>query len=238
VAGFDDHDLNEHICLDAARRAGLLAVNTTIASFDGESAIVVDRYDRDNSGSSIVRVHQEDLCQAMSFPPSSKYQNDRGPSPSDIARFLRLAMPPRTGDDAVRRFADALIWNWFIAGTDAHSKNYSLLLAGNQVRFAPIYDVASALPYDVHERKMRFAMEIGGDYRVFPMRNTWPAAAKDLGLESDYLVGRVRELGNLLPDTFSDAAAASDVVQLRRPMPQRLVELVSDRTNRCLATLK
>ncbi len=56
-------------------------------------------------------------------------------------------MPARESAGAVRRFADALIWNWLIAGTDAHAKNYSLLLAGDQVRLAPLYDIASALPY-------------------------------------------------------------------------------------------
>ena len=73
--------------------------------------------------------------------------------------------PPRM---RCARFADALIWNWLIAGTDAHAKNYSLLLAGGQVRLAPLYDIASALPYGTHERKLRFAMKIGGDYGVVP----------------------------------------------------------------------
>ena len=38
------------------------------------------------------------------------------------------------------------MWNWLIAGTDEHAQNYGLLLAGDQVRLAPLYDVASALP--------------------------------------------------------------------------------------------
>ncbi len=46
VAGLDDHDLNEHLCLDAAGRAGLIVVRTKVAHFASESAIVVDRYDR------------------------------------------------------------------------------------------------------------------------------------------------------------------------------------------------
>ena len=40
-----------------------------------------------------------------------------------------------------------LIFNWLIAGTDAHAKNFSLLIApGPQIRLAPLYDLASALP--------------------------------------------------------------------------------------------
>jgi serine/threonine-protein kinase HipA len=233
VAGLDDHDLNEHLCLDAARRAGLVAVRTKVSRFGDESAVVVDRYDRREVGGEIIRVHQEDLCQALALPPSLKYQNEGGPGPADIAKLFRSAMPPRAADDAVRRFADALIWNWLIAGTDAHAKNYSLLLAQDQVRLAPLYDVASALPYDMHERKLKFAMKIGGDYRVFPYRNTWPEAARELALDADALVGRVRVLAALAPDVFADAAKAPDVEALGRPLPTRLVDLVADRSERC-----
>jgi serine/threonine-protein kinase HipA len=75
-------------------------------------------------------------------------------------------MPARESEDAVRRFADAHR-EWLIAGTDAHAKNYSLLLAGDQVRLAPLYDVAPAPPYpDLPVRRLRFAMRLGGDYRV------------------------------------------------------------------------
>jgi len=233
VAALDDHDLNEHLCLDAARRGGLIAARTKVSRFGDESAVVVDRYDRREVGGEIVRVHQEDLCQALALPPSLKYQNEGGPGPADIAKLFRRAMPPRAADDAVWRFADALIWNWLIAGTDAHAKNYSLLLAEDQVRLAPLYDVASALPYGTHERKLKFAMKIGGDYQVFPYWNTWPEAAGELALDADALVGRVRELAALAPDVFADAAKAPEVEALGRLLPTRLVDLVADRSERC-----
>ena len=103
VSGLDDHDLNEHLCLDAARRAGLIAVRTRVARFAGESAVVVDRYDRVVRENEISRVHQEDLCQALGIPPSGKYQNEGGPGAGDIARLLR----PRdaTSDRRLRRVA-------------------------------------------------------------------------------------------------------------------------------------
>ena len=233
VAGLDDHDLNEHLCLDAARRVGLLTVRTTVLQFAGESAIVVERYDRRAVGGAITRVHQEDLCQALGVAPERKYQNEGGPGPRDVVAILRGAMAPRVAEDAVSRFVDALIWNWLIAGTDAHAKNYSLLLAGDQVRLARLYDIASALPYDTHERKLRFAMTIGGDYRVATDSNRWPEAARELGLDVNALVGRVRELADLAPDAFADAARAGDVAALGRPLATRLVDLVVARSARC-----
>ncbi|HEY2653415.1 MAG TPA: type II toxin-antitoxin system HipA family toxin [Solirubrobacteraceae bacterium] len=238
VTGFDDHDLNEHLCLEAARRARLVAARSTIARFADETAVVVTRYDRLKDGEGVImRVHQEDLCQALGMPPSQKYQNEGGPTPAQIARLLRDAMPPRIGEDAVWRFADALIWNWLIAGTDAHAKNYSLLLAGDQVRLAPLYDIASALPYGTHERKLKLAMKIGSSYEVYPQRNRWPHAARDLGLDAEALVDRARELAAVTPEAFAAAVGAPEVRSLNRDLPARLLDLVADRARRCLEIL-
>jgi serine/threonine-protein kinase HipA len=238
VAGLDDHDLNEHLCLDAAGRAGLVVARTRVARFDEESAIVVDRYDRRPADGRLIRVHQEDMCQALGINPARKYQNEGGPGPRDVAHLFRHVMPPRVADEAVWRFFDALAWNWLIAGTDAHAKNYSLLLAGSEVRLAPLYDVASALPYGVHERKLRFAMKIGGDYRVYTHHNTWKAAAQDLGVDADRALDRILRLTERVSAAFADAAATPEVAALKRPLPSRLVDLVSERAQRCQALLR
>jgi serine/threonine-protein kinase HipA len=237
VAGLDDHDLNEHLCLDAARRAGLAVARTHVARFGEESAIVVDRYDRRPLDGRLVRIHQEDACQALGVPPERKYQNEGGPGARDIAQLLRSVVPVRAADEAVWRFLDALAWNWLIVGTDAHAKNYSLLLAGGDVRLAPLYDIASALPYGTHERRLRFAMKIGGDYRVHPYRNPWEAAARDLGVDPTAATDRVLALARQVPDAFAAAAAAPEVAALGRPLPARLVDLVAERVGRCTALL-
>ena len=126
-----------------------------------------------------------------------------------------------------------MIWNWLIGGTDAHAKNYSVLLADDDVRLAPLYDVASALPYDTHESKLKLAMKVGGDYRLAPLRNTWPAAAVNLRLDAEALVARVGELAGRVADAFADAAAAAEVKTLGRDLPARLVDLVAERARRC-----
>ena len=189
-------------------------------------------------GDEILRVHQEDLCQALGLPPSRKYQNEGGPGPGQIARLLREAMPPAVAEGAVRRFVDALIWNWLIGGTDAHAKNYSMLLAGDQVRLAPLYDIASALPYGMHERKLRFAMKLGGDYRVFLQRNPWPQTARDLGLDAGELADRVSKLADVAPDAFADSVSAADIVALDRGLPGKLLDLVADRAARCRSLIE
>jgi serine/threonine-protein kinase HipA len=232
IAGFDDHDLNEHLCLTAARRAGLIAANTWIATFEDQSAIVAKRYDRVNSVQGWVqRIHQEDTCQALGVPPERKYQNEGGPTSTAIASLLRRTLPGQEADIAISRFLDALILNWLICGTDAHSKNYSLLLAGRQVRLAPLYDVASALPYpDMPIQKLRLAMKFGGSYLVTPRTpSMWPRVSKELGLPVDVVMEHAQSLMDRLPDAFADAAREPSVAAVQSNLPSRLVDAVADR---------
>lgn len=239
VSRLDDHDLDEHLCLDAARRAGLTAARTKIARFEDETAVVVSRYDRIvGDDGAIRRVHQEDFCQALSYPPEKKYEDDGGPGAARIVRLLRDSMPASIAAEAVARFVDALIWNWLIAGTDAHAKNYSLLLAGDQVRLAPLYDVASALPYEPDEHKLRLAMKLDGRYYVHPRRNPWRRTASELGLAEEALIARAIELAAAAPQGFAEAAAGEDVTALDSDLPQRLLGLVGKRVERCLAVLQ
>lgn len=237
VQGLADQDLDEHLCLGAARRAGLTVARSEVRRFAELSAIVVERYDRLAVDGRLVRVHQEDLCQALGLPPDRKYQRDGGPTPARIARLLRNVMPPSVAEDSVRRFADALAWNWLIAGTDAHAKNYSLLLSAGQVRLAPLYDVASALPYGVDEHKLRLSMKVGESYAVYPRHDYLPAAAEALDLDPEALDFRVRALAEAAPDAFSEAASTPEVEALGSNLPAKLLDLIADRARRCLDLL-
>jgi len=232
MPGFDGHELNEHLCLDAARRAGLTAARSSVERFGAESVIVVARYDRVVTSRGLERIHQEDGCQALSIAPARKYQAEGGPGARDIIGLLRRAIAPLIADTAVGRFIDALIWNWIIAGTDAHAKNTSILLAGREVRLAPMYDIASALPYGIHERKLRLAMKIGGSYDLFTLRDRWTRAAAEWVWDADRLTARVRELIRVTPDVFAEAAVVPAVVALGRPGPARLVDAVAARCAR------
>jgi serine/threonine-protein kinase HipA len=164
-------------------------------------------------------------------------QRDGGPTPARIARLLRDAMPPSVAEESVWRFADALAWNWLIAGTDAHAKNYSLLLAAGEVRLGPFYDVASALPYGTDEHKLRLAMKFGNSYAVYPPHDYWPAAAEALDLDAEALHARVHELTEAAPGAFSAAAGTPEVEALASDLPARLIDLIADRSRRCLELL-
>jgi serine/threonine-protein kinase HipA len=242
VTGFDEHDLNEHLCLEAARRLGMAVARSHVASFDGERVIVIERYDRtQRPNGTVARVHQEDMCQALGVPPTGKYQNEGGPTPEQIIGLLREHVrPPSAARRSVGRFVDALAFNWIIAGTDAHAKNYSVLLAGAQVRLAPMYDVASALPYDdMYLPKLRMAMRIGGEYQIERIsRRHWLRFAADNGLDPDATVARVDDLAAGTPAAMADAAGTRAVQALGSELPAKLVERVTQRVRRCREALR
>lgn len=240
IIGFDDHDLNEHLCLNAAARAGLLVAPTRVLRVRDESVVVSTRYDRvDTGGKWLTRIHQEDMCQALGVPPTRKYENEGGPGVRRITGLLRNALPVEHVTAGVWRFFDAVVLNWMIGGTDGHAKNYSLLLAGNQVRLAPLYDVASALPYPGQDvQRLKLAMKLGGDYTLRTRSaSLWDKVATEMSLPADAVRERAGELAARLPDAFADAAAEDQVRDLRSSLPAVLVDAVTARVARCASTL-
>jgi serine/threonine-protein kinase HipA len=197
---FDGHAENEHICLKLARSLGMPVADTKVMRFEKEIAIVIERYDRQFSGNTIIRVHQEDICQAKGVLPTKKYQNEGGPAPADIVELLRSYSTDRETD--LDTFVDTLGFNWLIAGTDAHAKNYSLLLAsGPTVRLAPLYDIASILPYDdVDVQKIKLAMKVGGEYKLNQIGlRQWQKFAREVRLGCGQGTDRTHPHGRAAP---------------------------------------
>ncbi|UFW71256.1 MULTISPECIES: type II toxin-antitoxin system HipA family toxin [unclassified Bradyrhizobium] len=231
---FDGHAENEHICLILARSLGLPVADTQVMRFGKEIAIVIERYDRQFSGNEIVRVHQEDICQALGILPTMKYQNDGGPSPADVIELLRAYSTDRVAD--VDTFVDALSLNWLIAGTDAHAKNYSLLLAGGpHVRLAPLYDIASILPYDdVDLQKIKLAMKIGGDYKLSQISlRDWQKFARETRLDPDKVITGLIAMAEQLPDIVAAVRKQARKDGLDNAIIGRLAEHLIARAGQC-----
>lgn len=232
----DGHVENEHFCLALARELGLPAAASSVMRFDDEIAIVVERYDRLRTRDGIVRVHQEDVCQALGVPPMKKYESEGGPGVRQIAELLRTHSSAR--DEDVARLLDSVALNWLIAGPDAHAKNYSILIgAGGQTRFAPLYDLASALPYptlDLH--KTTLAMKLGGEYRLRAIGpRQWHKASAELRLDPARVRSRVLDLAARIPDVSATVRRRMIASGLRHPIVDRLVGLLAKRAAQCAA---
>jgi serine/threonine-protein kinase HipA len=71
---------NEYLCMKLAQAFGLPAANVTIADFKDTRVLVVERFDRLwTKDGRLLRLPQEDCCQALSVPPTRKYESDGGP---------------------------------------------------------------------------------------------------------------------------------------------------------------
>jgi serine/threonine-protein kinase HipA len=185
----------------------------------------------------VLRLHQEDLCQALAFLPSSKYQSEGGPTPRRIVELLRIHSSSQHDD--VATFVEALAFNWLIGGTDAHAKNYSLLHgAGGRIRLAPLYDLVSALPY-FEPRKIKLAMKIGGTYRMHDIgAGQWQMLAHELELDEAQTLSRVSRLAERMPDAVAAVRAQARRDGLEHSVVGRLCELLEKNAERCQLLLR
>jgi serine/threonine-protein kinase HipA len=145
IAGFAATVENEAFCMRVALHLGLPVASIDTLSVDGRKLIVVERYDRIvGSDGSVVRLHQEDLCQAIGIAPEQKYQDDGGPSLSRIAALLGQL----GGQAALEGLLRAVTVTVVIGNGDAHAKNFSLVhAASGAVGLAPLYDLMCTLYY-------------------------------------------------------------------------------------------
>jgi serine/threonine-protein kinase HipA len=155
-------------CLALARAAGLTSVESELVELNGRECLIVSRFDRDASGSTVRRIHQEDLCQALAIDPEgargrAKYEDGGGPSLRQLARLLdTYAAEPRVELD---RLVAAIVYTVLIGNADAHGKNLALLHPTPEtVSLAPLYDtVPTALWPNLRKRA---AMAIGGQVEL------------------------------------------------------------------------
>lgn len=205
---------NEHLCMRLAKAFGLPAAQTDISELGGQRVLVVERFDRrwTDRGQRLLRLPQEDCCQALSIPPTQKYQADGGPSIRDLAELLQGS------DDAVadrRTLLKAQILFWLLGATDGHAKNFSVFLyPGGRFRLTPLYDIMSAQPNvdagQIQHNKMNLAMAIGTKrhyiVHTIALRHFEQTAA-ECGLSSTLVHEIFDEIQDVAPKAIADTLA-------------------------------
>ena len=218
---------NEFLCMKLIAALCLPAAGVAMESFAGEKALVIERFDRLwTKDGRLLRVPQEDFCQALSVPPARKYE-PAGPGMVQILELLGSSDEP----EADRRlFLKAQIVNWLLAATDGHAKNYSLrLLPGGRFRLAPLYDVMSTQPYldkgALRRNQLKLAMAVGDNrHKIISeiMPRHFGQTAKAAGLAP----GLVAEIFDELAASV-DKAVDETLNDLPKGFPEALVESVT-----------
>lgn len=231
-------DLAEFVTMRVARAMGLSVAGVELEQFHGRTAVVVQRYDRVTRDGRAVRVHQEDLCQALGVRGADKYESDGGPSLAQASALLARRVSSDDLERSILEFARLQAFNIAVANTDAHGKNTSLLLRGSRVRLAPAYDLISgALVWDPTRVwfKGKMAMKIGGDYRLQRMTSArLERTASALGVGAEGFMSTVgeyaRQWGEVVSRVLTEAGEAGaerNAVSTMRGQAQEWADLVS-----------
>ncbi|MDA9409756.1 HipA domain-containing protein [Bradyrhizobium sp. CCBAU 45384] len=150
---------NEFFCLRLAARLKLPVPDVQMRRHRATSFLLVERYDRSrHEDGTILRLHQEDFCQALSVPPELKYEEEGGPGTERSLDLINRATARPAADRL--QFIRMLIFHYLVGNADAHGKNYALLYRGEVPDLAPLYDVVCTAAYPRLAKKL--AMAIGG----------------------------------------------------------------------------
>jgi serine/threonine-protein kinase HipA len=209
---------NEAFCMQLAQRVGLSAAEAKPRIIGETPCIVVTRYDREATAAGVVRLHQEDFCQALGRPPERKYQQEGGPTVKDGVALLREWSTTPVLD--ILGFIDALIFNLLIGNADAHGKNFSMIYAGGTRRLAPLYDLVSTVAWP--DLSTRFAMGIGHGKNINDLN---PSHFKRMAEECSLGWPMVRER---IHDLTSRTLQAIDTIKIPLPESAAVLSSIAD----------
>ena len=216
---------NEWLCLKIAEAFELPVCTADVSEFDGMKALIVERFDRRKGDGWIMRLPQEDMCQALGVSPNIKYESDGGPGIESIMRFL---LQSRESKHDRELFFKAQVLFWLLAAIDGHAKNFSIFIeAEGRYRMTPLYDIMSAHPLladrQLEAKKIKMAMALRGKNRHYHWGNIQPrhfistakkvrfnektaqAIVRDMMAAVDDVIIRVEAQ---IPDDFPEAIAA------------------------------
>lgn len=246
VDRLEDGEVVEYLMMRTAAAIGISCAAVDLRWFGAQRTLIVERFDRIRGDDGHVeRLHQEDLLQALGRPRLQKYEMHGGPTYRDVLRVLDDGWPDEARASK-QSFIRALTFSWLVLNTDAHAKNYAVLLDPGSVRMAPLYDVSSYLPYlpagsrPVQEAAMADAvlsMSVLGSYHAGDLRaEAWRTVARDAGLDPEQHLQWVRDLCERIADVLQEEIRALDARD-RGDVVERLNRRIRVRATQALRSI-
>ena len=217
---------NEWLCMQIAKAYGLPVAGTEVVTFEDEKVLAVERFDRKWLGDAkLVRLPQEDMCQALGIAPALKYEAEGGPSIKSIMDILRGSQNAKQDREVL--FKSQVLF-WMLAASDGHGKNFSLFIeANNGYRLTPLYDILSAYPLmggsGLQKQKIKMAMAVKGKARHYKWDNILPrhfmSTAKAVGYSEKLAFAHLETM-------FSNAEQVIEAVKQTLPanFPEDIVD--------------
>mgnify|MGYP000397713511 FL=1 len=231
---------NEFICLELARAFGFDVANTQVLHFGDQKVLSVERFDRKyaTDKSWLMRLPQEDFCQAMGISSAKKYQSDGGPSIGDCLQLLSAS----SNNQNRETFFKTQILFWLLAAIDGHGKNFSVFLEpDNKYRMTPLYDILSAYPVmskrALQPQKIKMAMSLKGENTHYKWSRIQPRhfvstaehfkypvekAAQHYEYFVDNVERAIAEVEGKIPANFPEYVATAIFAGLRKQSAKKL----------------
>jgi serine/threonine-protein kinase HipA len=141
--GLDDIpwlSVNEYLCLEVARKAGLEVPETRLSD-DGQ-VLAIRRFDRMKEGKWLA---VEDFCALKGLDPIEKYRK------GTLEDLAKLTQEFSLGDhvkESARKLFTLHLLNIALRNSDAHLKNFAVTYtSAEDVRLAPVYDIVTVTVY-------------------------------------------------------------------------------------------
>ncbi|MBB5272990.1 serine/threonine-protein kinase HipA [Quisquiliibacterium transsilvanicum] len=230
---------NEWLCSLILKEFGLPVANCQPMQFEDLKVLVVERFDRawwthPSGDNRLIRLPQEDMCQALGVHPEAKYEADGGPGMDRILDVLDGSM---TREKDRRDFFKAQLLFWMLCATDGHAKNFSLFLRpGGRYQLTPLYDVLSAYPVlgegpsMVSPFRAKLAMAVRSKNAHWRMRDILRRHWLALGARHGVVTEDGREVAFLIDEVVSRTPQVIAAVRARLPdgFPMRVANSILD----------
>jgi serine/threonine-protein kinase HipA len=226
---------NEWLCALVLKAFGLPVAACQPMQFEDVKALVVERFDRSwwsptDGGRRLLRLPQEDMCQATGVSPEAKYEAEGGPG---MDRILDLLDGAITREQDRRHFFMAQLLFWMLCATDGHAKNFSLFLRpGGRYQLAPLYDVLSVYPIlgegpgRVSPHRARMAMAVRTKNAHWRMRDILRRHWVTLGARHGIVTEDGRQVEALIDEIVAGTPAVIKAVRIQ--LPQGFPATVAD----------
>jgi serine/threonine-protein kinase HipA len=231
---------NEWLCSRLLAAYGVPVAACSMERFGEQKTLVVERFDRrlSSRGDWILRLPQEDFCQATGTSRARKYESEGGPG---IRRIMQLLLGSTQAEDDRLDFFRTQVLFWMLCAIDGHAKNFSIFLeAHGRYRLTPRYDVISA--FSIGRRHSKFstqkvsmAMAVEGENRHYRWntihKRHWEETARLCGIDA-YWPALLDELIKKTPGVL-DAVAA----ELPKDFPAAVADPILDGLKKSAAKL-
>lgn len=182
--------VNEYVCMQIARRAGLAVPEFFLS--ENTELFVMRRFDRTAAGEAL---GFEDMAALMGRGADEKYMG----SYEQIAKVIRLFCAAEAQGAGLSQLFDQVALSCMVGNGDAHLKNFGLLYSDpttGDARLAPVYDIVCTTAYLPGDS---LALTLGGTKSLFAARANLHAFGASLGLKD-------------LPDRFDRLITAAQAV--------------------------